>query len=166
MAYSNKYSNAFYTHRARFIVGSIKHLLQPGVGEAWLYSLRTVPYQEALQALQVLPGVGPKVAACVCLFSLDKHEAVPVDTHVWQLACRHYAPQLRGKSLTPKLMVEVERALQGVFGSHAGWAHNTLFVAELASSRDALPEHLQPGTPAAGMRKRAVSSSEDEEESD
>lgn len=149
--------------RARFIVGSIKQLLQPDKGEAWLYALRSLPYHDALQALQVLPGVGPKVAACVCLFSLDKHEAVPVDTHVWQLACRHYdaCRQLRGRTLTPKLMVEVERVLQGVFGEYAGWAHNTLFVAELASSRDALPEHLQPTTPAARGRKRPASSDSD-----
>jgi len=26
----------------------------------------------------------------VCLMSLDKMEAVPVDTHVWQLAVREY----------------------------------------------------------------------------
>lgn len=37
-----------------------------------------------------------QVAACVCLFSLDKHAAIPVDTHVWQLACRHYTPHLKG----------------------------------------------------------------------
>lgn len=154
--------------RARFIVGSIKLLLQPDKGEQWLHSLRTASYPDALQALQMLPGVGPKVAACVCLFSLDKHQAVPVDTHVWQLACRYYAPQLRGRTLTPKLMVEVERVLQGVFGSHAGWAHNTLFVAELASSRDALPEHLQPNTPAGGRGKRprdADTSGDDDDES-
>ena len=29
--------------------------------------------------------MGPKVAACVALFSLDKHSLVPVDTHVWQV---------------------------------------------------------------------------------
>jgi hypothetical protein len=40
-----------------------------------------------------------QVAACVCLFSLDKAGAIPVDTHVWQLACRYYAPHLRNKTL-------------------------------------------------------------------
>jgi hypothetical protein len=35
----------------------------------------------------------------VCLFSLDKAGAIPVDTHVWQLACRYYAPHLRSKTL-------------------------------------------------------------------
>lgn len=39
------------------------------------------------------------MAACVCLFSLDKAGAIPVDTHVWQLACRYYAPHLRNKTL-------------------------------------------------------------------
>ncbi|KAK9811745.1 hypothetical protein WJX72_009432 [[Myrmecia] bisecta] len=30
-------------------------------------------------------GIGPKAAAYICLFALDKTEAIPVDTHVWQL---------------------------------------------------------------------------------
>ena len=37
-----------------------------------------------------------QVAACICLFSLDKAAAIPVDTHVWQLAVRYYLPHLRG----------------------------------------------------------------------
>ena len=49
------------------------------------------------------------MAACICLFSLDKHAAIPVDTHVWQLALRHYTPQLRGKALSPKLHGAVQR---------------------------------------------------------
>ena len=32
----------------------------------------------------------------MCLFSLDKHAAIPVDTHVWQLAARYYTPHLKG----------------------------------------------------------------------
>jgi len=40
-----------------------------------------------------------QVAACVCLFSLDKHAAIPVDTHVWQLAVRYYTPHLKGASM-------------------------------------------------------------------
>lgn len=50
-----------------------------------------------------------------------------------------------GKSLTKQLMVAVESALQERFGSHAGWAHNTLFISELASQRHVLPAHLHPG---------------------
>ena len=66
-----------------------------------------------------------------------------MDTHVWQLAVEHYTPDLQGKSLTPRIMDEVEDAIVSVFGEYAGWAHNTLFVAELASVRAALPEELR-----------------------
>ena len=49
-----------------------------------------------------------QVADCVCLMSLDKHEAIPVDTHVWQLAARDYMPQLKNyKSLTDKLYNQI-----------------------------------------------------------
>ena len=41
-----------------------------------------------LLPLPLHAGIGPKVAACVALFSLDKHAAIPVDTHVWQIAVR------------------------------------------------------------------------------
>ena len=50
---------------------------------------------------------------------------------------------LAGKSLTPRVMDAVEEAVGEVFGSHAGWAHNTLFIAELAHVRAALPEELR-----------------------
>jgi hypothetical protein len=78
-----------FGYRARFIVGAVEDLLaRPGGGEAWLRGLRCLPAAEAAAALEELPGVGPKVAACVALFSLDKHDAIPVDTHVWQLATK------------------------------------------------------------------------------
>lgn len=71
----------------------------------------------------------------MALFALDKHDCVPVDTHVWQLALQYYTPHLQGKTLTPRIMVAVEEAIVGVFGPFAGWAHNALFIAELASFR-------------------------------
>ena len=55
-----------------------------------------------------LPGVGPKVADCVALFSLDQAGTVPVDTHVWQIACRDLDPTLSTcKSLTPAVYERV-----------------------------------------------------------
>lgn len=42
---------------------------------------------EAKAWLQSLPGVGPKTAACVLLFSLGK-PVLPVDTHVYRVAKR------------------------------------------------------------------------------
>ena len=134
-----------FGYRAKFIAGSVAALSAASVSpDAYLASLRDEKtYAEAKAALASLPGVGPKVAACVCLFSLDKHAAIPVDTHVWQLAVEHYVPELRAKSLTPRVMDEVEAAVVKVFGEYAGWAHNTLFVAELAHVRAKLPEELR-----------------------
>tara|TARA_B110000240_G_scaffold26593_1_gene27539 strand:- start:3497 stop:5059 length:1563 start_codon:yes stop_codon:yes gene_type:complete len=134
-----------FGYRAKFIAGTAAALSEKeGGADSYLRNLRDhVLYRDAQVALTELPGVGPKVAACACLFSLDKHQAVPVDTHVWQLAVEHYLPSLEGKTLTPKIMEKVEDTIVGVFGEYAGWAHNTLFVAELAHVRAALPEKLR-----------------------
>src|SRR5207302_658738 len=49
--------------------------------------LKALPLEEARVVLRDLPGVGPKTAACVLLFSCG-HPALPVDTHVHRLARR------------------------------------------------------------------------------
>ena len=49
--------------------------------------LRDMPLAEAKAWLRELPGVGPKTAACVLLFSLGR-PALPVDTHVYRVARR------------------------------------------------------------------------------
>jgi N-glycosylase/DNA lyase len=69
-----------FGYRAKFVVQAARIVVfeRPS---GWLDGLRRVEYQQAREALMTLPGVGPKVADCVCLMSLDKAEAVPVDTH-------------------------------------------------------------------------------------
>jgi endonuclease-3 len=52
-----------------------------------LDSLVTLPLAEARAYLRSLPGVGPKTAACVLLFSLGM-PAFPVDTHVLRTSKR------------------------------------------------------------------------------
>ena len=49
--------------------------------------LETRPLEEARAWLRALPGVGPKTAACVLLFSLGR-PALPVDTHVERVSKR------------------------------------------------------------------------------
>lgn len=76
--------------RAKYIVGTVKALQsKPGGGADWLSSLRGLELHEVIDALCTLPGVGPKVAACIALFSLDQHHAIPVDTHVWKVCLFH-----------------------------------------------------------------------------
>lgn len=52
-----------------------------------LDTLDAMPLEDAQAWLRELPGVGPKTAACVMLFSLGK-PAFPVDTHVWRVTKR------------------------------------------------------------------------------
>jgi N-glycosylase/DNA lyase len=51
-------------------------------GQLFLEPLRYMPFEEARASLMELPGVGPKVADCTLLFSLDHLEAFPVDRWV------------------------------------------------------------------------------------
>ncbi|KAK9811337.1 hypothetical protein WJX72_002070 [[Myrmecia] bisecta] len=66
-----------FGYRAKFITASVAALLEKhGGGSTWLQGLRTVPYAEVSEALCTLMGIGPKVAACICLFALDNTEAI------------------------------------------------------------------------------------------
>ena len=96
--------------------------------ETYFDDLRKLPYLECREELLTLSGVGPKVADCICLFSMDKADVIPVDTHVWQIATRDY--KLKIKTLTQKTYQDVGDAFRKVFGEYAGWAHsgNVLFM--------------------------------------
>ena len=75
---------------ARIKAGRLKAILQEierRRGRLDLEFLRALPTAEARAWLRSLPGVGPKTAAVVLLFSLGK-PALPVDTHVHRVAVR------------------------------------------------------------------------------
>ena len=136
-------------YRAKFIRNSsLKVVAAAAKGgfpdsSAYLHSLRTRPRDEVLSALLELDGVGPKVADCVALFSLDQVDAIPIDTHVWRIACRDYDTTLsQCKSLTPAVYARVGELFRQRFGSHAGWAHQLLFAAELQEFRPLLPRPM------------------------
>ena len=61
--------------------------IQESRGSLDLEFLRGMPLDEAKAWLKALPGVGPKTAACVLLFSLGR-PMLPVDTHVHRVARR------------------------------------------------------------------------------
>ncbi|KAF8693410.1 hypothetical protein HU200_038804 [Digitaria exilis] len=147
---------AGFGYRAKYIVGTAKELqAKPGGGENWLASLRKKELPEVIEALCTLPGVGPKVAACIALFSLDQNHAIPVDTHVWKVATQYLLPELAGKSLTPKLSVVVADAFVTRFGSYAGWAQNVLFIGQLPAQKVVVAEVTNDnGTPKPIKRKR------------
>ncbi|XP_065408921.1 N-glycosylase/DNA lyase isoform X3 [Chrysemys picta bellii] len=74
------------------------------------------PYH-AFPSLQAL-------ADCVCLMALDKAEAVPVDTHVWQIARRDYSLELGSgaRSVTMRVHSELGDFFRQLWGPYAGWA--------------------------------------------
>ncbi|CAG8601670.1 2190_t:CDS:2 [Acaulospora colombiana] len=129
--------------------------------EAYLMGLRKLPVDEARDELLKLCGVGPKVADCVLLMSLDKKNVVPVDTHVHQIALKYYGlrgtPQGKGGKvpMTPKIYEAVGKRLVEIWGDYAGWAHSVLFTADLRAfasynlpAPDNTPTKSSPATPA------------------
>jgi hypothetical protein len=87
--------------------------------------LGTAVCSQTLRIILPVPaGVGRKVADCVALFSLDKHDVIPVDTHVWTIACRDFDTSLASaKSLTPAVYERVGDLFRSRYGPYAGWAH-------------------------------------------
>ncbi|XP_034962785.1 N-glycosylase/DNA lyase [Zootoca vivipara] len=122
-----------FGYRARFVSESARAVLKTLGGAAGLQQLRAVPYEQARHALCTLPGVGAKVADCVCLMSLDKAEAVPVDTHIWQVAKRYYGQELGmgARSVTERVHREIGNFFRSLWGPYAGWAQAVLFCADL-----------------------------------
>lgn len=100
-----------------------------------LDTLSRVPYEEAFAELLTFHGVGPKLADCICLFSLDHTEAVPVDTHMWQAFTRAYRPDLSHLHPSEKRMRDVGEFMRDRFGKLAGFAHHYLFVENLRRSK-------------------------------
>ncbi|CAG8460239.1 4162_t:CDS:2 [Acaulospora colombiana] len=133
-----------FGYRARYIAQTAKFLMDEFPdGERWLHSLRKLDYKEARAALLQLTG---------CLMSLDKHNAIPVDTHVWQIAKRKYGFGGKGetrntKTLTSRSYEAVGDHFRKLFGDYSGWAHSlftyvtyrngqVLFTADLKAFED------------------------------
>ncbi|KAK2626051.1 hypothetical protein QTJ16_004313 [Diplocarpon rosae] len=101
-------------------------------------------YRKAHEALLELQGVGPKVADCVCLMGLGWGEAIPVDTHVWQIAQRDYRfGKGKHKSLTKATYDAVGDHFRQLWGKEAGWAHSVLFAADLKTFSERLTTKLE-----------------------
>ncbi|ODV58294.1 8-oxoguanine glycosylase OGG1 [Ascoidea rubescens DSM 1968] len=113
-----------------------------------LYNLRNLSYEESLDYLLKLNGVGRKVADCVCLMSLDKHYTVPVDTHILNITKKYYLTNKHIKNEDNKHIKSVRLKLAGtnlnksnydkiskfyidLWGEYAGWAQAVLFTANI-----------------------------------
>uniref|UniRef100_H2Y8S5 N-glycosylase/DNA lyase n=1 Tax=Ciona savignyi TaxID=51511 RepID=H2Y8S5_CIOSA len=119
-----------FGYRAPYIGKCAREVLNNG-GEKWLNSLRKKSYKDAFSALCNFTGVGMKVSDCVCLMSLDKLEAVPVDTHVRQVALRDYKFEIKTKTLSTKTYQAMGDYFRDLWGLNAGWAQAVIFVNEI-----------------------------------
>lgn len=132
-----------FGYRAKYLQGTAQRLQAAGYARSRdLEALRQWPYRDVLRFLTELPGVGRKVADCIALMSLEQLAVVPVDTHIWRVACERYrfpgVPTARaGKTgtLTAAAYEAIHTGFRELFGDTAGWAHSVLFTAELRPFR-------------------------------
>jgi len=75
------YRDAYVANAARAVM----------TGRLELDRLALVSYEEARARLKMLPGVGDKVADCVCLYGLGHLEAFPIDVHIRRVLEREYS---------------------------------------------------------------------------
>ena len=106
-------------YRAAYLRGTAKKLL---ARPRWAEELAALETTDLLDELQTLPGVGPKVAACVALFGFGRLESFPVDTWVVQALAEAYG--LRGWK-----PAQLEQFGKAHFGGAAGLAQQYLFSA-------------------------------------
>ncbi|KYQ89340.1 8-oxoguanine DNA-glycosylase [Tieghemostelium lacteum] len=154
-----------FGYRSKFIVQSAKQVKEKG-GETWLMSLREKTHQDAHKELQTLMGVGQKVADCVCLFSLDKFDIVPVDTHVYKISQKHM-PTLKKKKLSPAIYQEIREFWKSRFGSQSGWAHTILFANEISHFKKRpleKPQQIENDNETEVTEKKDDKNEEEEEE--
>jgi N-glycosylase/DNA lyase len=101
-----------------------------------LEALKKMSYEKAKEQLLTLPGVGPKVADCVLLFSLDKLEAFPIDVWMKRIVLEKYSQYFEQpfvkkitlkKSITPRDYRIINSFGRKYFGEFVGYAQEYLY---------------------------------------
>lgn len=104
-------------YRARYVTETSKVI----AGETdRLYSMTKASYKEALDYLTGLCGVGPKVANCILLFSMEKYESFPIDVWVRRLMSVLYGTDENN-------LKEIREYSDKKFGRLGGFAQQYLF---------------------------------------
>ena len=87
---------------------------------------RRMSYKDAWKTLQEIPGVGPKIADCILLYSLNFLEAVPVDVHIFRRTAMMF-PHLFNTKKKPSYM-EMADMWRRVFHKYAGVVQLYVFI--------------------------------------
>lgn len=124
-----------FGYRAKYIQKSAQEIIDKG-GLQWFQKVSDMNYSDAHKELMSLTGIGPKVADCICLMSCNHLSAVPVDTHIIQIA-KHYLPEVANiKSMTPTIYKKIGDEFRKVYGEYSGWAQTVLFIADLSGFKE------------------------------
>jgi N-glycosylase/DNA lyase len=132
-------------YRAAFLRGTAQRLQ---VRPRWAEEFAALPTPALLEALRELPGVGPKVAACVALFGFGRLESFPVDTWVVQALGGAYG-------LVDWPPDRLEAFGRAHFGPAAGLAQQFLFSAARAGRLPAIAAPDVKDRPRPRARRRA-----------
>lgn len=74
-------------YRSKYICGTAAMISE---GQVDLEMIKNMEYPQARRELMRLPGIGGKVADCICLFALHQMDAFPVDTHIRKVLDMQY----------------------------------------------------------------------------
>ena len=108
---SNKFG-----YRSKSICNASKFILKNG-GEQYIESLKKMEYDQLHTLLCKIPGIGFKVADCICLMSFNKFNAVPIDVHMLRVAKTKYSYQTKAiKSFSKKEYIEIRNLFQEKWG--------------------------------------------------
>jgi N-glycosylase/DNA lyase len=120
-------------YRVKYVSQTSKEIFE---NDYELEHLKKTTYEQAREELLRFPGVGPKVADCVLLFSLEKLDAFPVDVWIRRAVLRHYASSFPSEFVTT---ISGEKSLsksgyrrlnlfgRQYFGKYAGYAQEYLY---------------------------------------
>jgi N-glycosylase/DNA lyase len=130
-------------YRAKFVKEVAKHVVSR---EVVLEDLESTDYETAMRTLlahkhgsKMLLGVGPKVADCILLFSMEKLEAFPIDVWIRRAVLKFYphlfdsisvkrmVSNLKHSSIMPAEYEAVSKTMRSYFGRYAGYAQEYLF---------------------------------------
>lgn len=85
-----------------------------------IYRMKNLSTEDARKELMLFAGIGPKVSDCIMLFSMEKHDAFPIDVWVKRVMEYFYLPE--GSKLK-----DIQEFAQDKFGAYAGFAQQYLF---------------------------------------
>lgn len=105
-------------YRDAFLSLTAKRIATEGIGH-----LKELNAAQLKEQLLTYPGVGPKVADCICLFGFGKTDCFPVDTWIEKLYREDF-----GGTLTDRR--KINAYFTGLFGAYSGYVQQYLFYAK------------------------------------